>query len=279
MKGLVEKNALRKYISVFTCILMLLSIFSTTVSVNAAATNIAVGKTASADSGNSSASNGNDDSPYTQWRVDDPNGNHWWKVDLGQTYDLTGTEVMWEAAQLYHYKVDVSSDGINWTTRVDKSGNTDTNQTQTDNFTASGIRYVRIVCLDAAWIGMYELSVFGTPGSGGGTVATPTINPAPGTYTTAQTVNILCDTSGATIKYTTDGSNPTANSPAYTGAIIISSTATVKAYAVKSGMTDSAIASANYIINSSSGTNIAQGKTATASTQWSPSNAANEVLP
>lgn len=87
--------------------------------------------------------------------------------------------------------------------------------------------------------------------SGGSTliVATPTFSPAAGTYSSAQTVTISSATSGATIYYTTDGTDPTTASTQYTSAIAVSSTQTVKAIAVKSGYVDSAIGSAAYTIN------------------------------
>ena len=81
------------------------------------------------------------------------------------------------------------------------------------------------------------------------TVATPTFNPAAGTYTEAQNVTIACATEGATIYYTLDGTGPTVNSTVYSAPIAISQTTTVKAMAVKTGMTDSEIASASYTIN------------------------------
>ena len=79
-------------------------------------------------------------------------------------------------------------------------------------------------------------------------VATPVFTPAAGTYTEAQTVSITCATESATIHYTTDGTNPTTNSTVYTTPITIDTTTTVKAFAVMDGYDDSAIATAEYVI-------------------------------
>lgn len=81
------------------------------------------------------------------------------------------------------------------------------------------------------------------------TVATPVLSPAGGTYTNAQTVTITSGTSGAEIRYTTDGSEPTASSALYSSALTVSTTTTIKAKAFKSGMTNSATATAAYTIN------------------------------
>ena len=80
-------------------------------------------------------------------------------------------------------------------------------------------------------------------------VAAPTFTPAAGEYTAAQSVEIACATDGASIYYTTDGTDPTAASTAYTAAIAVGESMTIKAIAVKEGMTDSEIASAAYTIN------------------------------
>jgi len=86
-------------------------------------------------------------------------------------------------------------------------------------------------------------------------VATPTFNPAAGTFSSAQSVTISTTTSGATIRYTTDGSTPTSSSgTVYSGAVPVSSSLTLKAVAYKAGMTDSAVASADYTISSAGGT-------------------------
>ena len=80
-------------------------------------------------------------------------------------------------------------------------------------------------------------------------VATPKFSPAAGTYDSAQSVTISTDTTGATIYYTTDGTTPTTSSTKYTAAITVDETKTIKAIAVKDGMTDSAVASATYTIS------------------------------
>ena len=72
-------------------------------------------------------------------------------------------------------------------------------------------------------------------------VATPVI-----TITDLYTATIACATDGATIYYTLDGSTPTSSSTVYSGAITLTQSCTIKAIAVKSGMTDSEVASENY---------------------------------
>lgn len=78
-------------------------------------------------------------------------------------------------------------------------------------------------------------------------VAKPTMSPEPNTFYEPQSVTIACATNGATIYYTTDGSEPTTASNKYTGAISISETTTLKAIAVK-GELQSEIAAATYTI-------------------------------
>lgn len=82
-----------------------------------------------------------------------------------------------------------------------------------------------------------------------GVVATPSFNPVGGNYTATQSVRIASATAGATIRYTTNGATPTATSPAYTGPITVSTATTLKAIAIKSGMTNSAVATSSYTFN------------------------------
>jgi hypothetical protein len=86
-------------------------------------------------------------------------------------------------------------------------------------------------------------------------VSTPQFVPPAGTYSTDQSVTISTTTSGATIYYTTDGSDPTTSSTKLTyGSTPIpvtgpSTNDTIKAYATKAGMSDSTVESSTYTIN------------------------------
>jgi sugar lactone lactonase YvrE len=80
-------------------------------------------------------------------------------------------------------------------------------------------------------------------------VATPTISPNGGTYTSSQTVTLADTTTNATIHYTLDGTTPTSSSPTYSTALTVSTTETINAIATLSGDLDSAIASASFTIN------------------------------
>jgi Chitobiase/beta-hexosaminidase C-terminal domain/Legume lectin domain len=84
-------------------------------------------------------------------------------------------------------------------------------------------------------------------------LATPTLSPAPGNYTTSQSVTIS-GPAGASIYYTTNGLLPTSSSTLYTGPITVSANQVIQAVAIESGFTDSLVASGNYVIGVSSNT-------------------------
>ena len=77
-------------------------------------------------------------------------------------------------------------------------------------------------------------------------VATPTFSVPAGNYTETQSVEILCATDGATIRYTLDESDPTEESEEYVAAIEISQPTTIKAKAFKQDCIASAVAEAFY---------------------------------
>jgi hypothetical protein len=80
---------------------------------------------------------------------------------------------------------------------------------------------------------------------------TPSFSPASGTYPDPQLVLITTTPDGATIVYTTDGSQPThAHGMQVNGVarVVVSATSTIKAFAFKNGVGESAVSSAPYVI-------------------------------
>jgi hypothetical protein len=61
-------------------------------------------------------------------------------------------------------------------------------------------------------------------------------------------VLIVDATPGVAIYYTTNGTTPSATSTKYAGAIKVAASETIKAIAIKSGLTQSPIATATYTI-------------------------------
>jgi sugar lactone lactonase YvrE len=81
-----------------------------------------------------------------------------------------------------------------------------------------------------------------------GVVSAPIFSPAGGSFSTSQTVAITSATSGASIRYTSDGSTPSSTiGTVYSGAVMVSTTTTLKAIAYKVGSTDSAVTSGAFI--------------------------------
>lgn len=77
-------------------------------------------------------------------------------------------------------------------------------------------------------------------------LATPVISPEGGAYNEVIDVLISCATPGTTIRYTLDGSDPSSQSPQFTGLLQVNSDTMLKARAFKPGFIASAIASATY---------------------------------
>ena len=89
-----------------------------------------------------------------------------------------------------------------------------------------------------------------TNGTGEIVVGKPTFSPAAGTYYVPFEVTLKNATSGATIHYTTDGTDPTTASPVYANPIAINATTTVKAIAALDDKV-SDIAVAEYVMGES----------------------------
>jgi hypothetical protein len=100
--------------------------------------------------------------------------------------------------------------------------------------------------------GLGNLTVYGLLAQAPAAAA-PTFSPAPGGYSTGQTVTLSDTTSGATIYYTIDGTIPTTSSSVYSTPINVPSTTTIEAIAVAPGLNNSALAVGDYTIQSQTG--------------------------
>ncbi len=78
------------------------------------------------------------------------------------------------------------------------------------------------------------------------TAGAPRISPNGATFADAVTVSLTTPTPGAVVRYTTDGTTPTATSPLYTGPFELLATTTVRARAFRGGMKPSRVALASF---------------------------------
>jgi alpha-tubulin suppressor-like RCC1 family protein len=77
----------------------------------------------------------------------------------------------------------------------------------------------------------------------------PTATPGGGTYTALQTVSLATTTAGATIRYTTDATEPTEASTLYSVPVNVSTATTLKAKAFKTDWNPSTVTTATYTMN------------------------------
>ena len=99
---------------------------------------------------------------------------------------------------------------------------------------------------NAAYNFYLDLFVFG--GEANETVENPVIDKPSGTYFEAFDVTITCATPGATIRYTINGEEPTANSMIYTTPIHVASNMTIKAVAMRENFNNSETVTASYTV-------------------------------
>lgn len=119
------------------------------------------------------------------------------------------------------------------------------------------LRHLSILALALAFVahGSYASEISGTlttgvgNGAEGTVIAMPVATPAPGTFTSAQSVSLAANGSSS-IHYTTDGTDPTCGSGAvYASAIAVSNSLTLKAIACYPQSNASSIGSYIYNIN------------------------------
>ncbi len=110
------------------------------------------------------AANANDGDPASRWSSDysDP---QWYQIDLGKKYDISKVMIFWEAASAKKYTIDVSHDGLIWTTIQAKSTMPSGARTdELNGLTGSG-RYIRINGIERNTnygYSIFEFEVYGT---------------------------------------------------------------------------------------------------------------------
>jgi hypothetical protein len=83
-------------------------------------------------------------------------------------------------------------------------------------------------------------------------VSPPTFSPSTATFENIGSVTLTSATAGASIYYTLDGTTPTTASTLYSGAISLTSSATISAIATAEGLTNSPVNSRTYVVESTS---------------------------
>ena len=96
-----------------------------------------------------------------------------------------------------------------------------------------------------------------------GTLGAPSVSPASGTYTGSTSVT-MSSVAGATIRYTTNGAEPTAASPIYSASVPVEVTSTIKAKAFHPDYVTSATTTRTYTIKVATPTFSPDGGTYTA---------------
>ena len=179
--------------------------------------------TASSEQSGNLAVNANDVDPIlTRWCANSSGYPAWWQVDLGSAQAVNKAVIQWfdDEGRSYKYRIEGSTDGVNFTTLLDRTDNTAPSVTA-DTF--SGVaRYVRINVTGgtSGYPSFYDAQIYGAAG--------PQPTPAPAglaaTATSAQIMLSWLPVAGATgyeVKRSLAGGGPYATiatpaAPSYT---------------------------------------------------------------
>jgi hypothetical protein len=180
----------------------------------------------------------------------------------GTAYQGPGTPIGYSGGSSYHFRVVVNIGAQTYSAYVTAPGGTE--KTIGTGFafrvgnTTLNNRGIYVAPAASGGVGSLSVCNFSVSTSAG-QVSTPVFSPAPGSYSSAQSVSITTATSGASIRYTTDGSTPSSTAGTlYSGPVSIGATTTLKAIAYASGLTNSAVASGTYTIGSTTNYSASQ---------------------
>jgi uncharacterized protein len=135
-------------------------------------------------------------------------------------------------------------------TSTDEAGTSFQVRPPSSTMLTTGTSYDEITGVLSAFNNIYQL----IPRNEGDIVRDTTVvqtvvaTPGAGMVKAGTTVTLATGTEGATIHYTVDGTEPTTASPVYSQPITIDKNMTIKAIAVKAGMTNSVVATLAYVL-------------------------------
>ncbi len=98
----------------------------------------------------------------TRWCADGASMPQWLQLELDKPHQLTGVDIQWEGGNnIYHRKIETSTDGTTWTLAVDATAGSDKGNTS-DIFTAEKVKFVRITCTGTSaggWASIWDVKL------------------------------------------------------------------------------------------------------------------------
>ncbi|MEV8376028.1 discoidin domain-containing protein [Kribbella sp. NPDC056861] len=150
--------------------------------------------TSSSESSSFSGAKAVDGSGTTRWASAEGSDQQWLRVDLGSVTTVRRIKLEWEAAYATKYRLEISDDGIAYSTVV-AVNNGDGKTDDLTGFTASG-RYLRFVGVTRATsygYSFWELQAYGSGGGDPQTPTTPVTWPGGAAVTVADGSNVFGD--------------------------------------------------------------------------------------
>ncbi len=108
------------------------------------------------------ACKGNDNNPSTCWLAADAEDGHYWQVDLGEVYNITGNKIIFNEEANYMYVIHCSLDGQSWNLIVNKTGQVVPQKIHNDKYNCEA-RYLKITynsLPSGIWAGHKQFSVY-----------------------------------------------------------------------------------------------------------------------
>ena len=138
-----------------------------------------------------------------------------------------------------------AASGVDIRYTTDGSDPSETSPLYRDSLDIARSMVVKAAAFKAGWV---RSQVAMASYSINGSVATPEFSLLAGTYTSAKIVTLSVSTTGAQIRYTTDGTVPSDTSKVYKDPISVGATTTIRAIALKAGWATSLVAVSTYTI-------------------------------